>query len=115
MNDFGLETMEDREGEVIAIPRPPFDPLEVISFVAIKWGTTPRDVLSRSRIPEHVTPRWIAARVMRERGMSFPMIARRFAMDHSSFVHASQAFDRKYRDAPQVWAVLDAARARFLP
>ncbi len=59
---------------------------QLVHAAARDHGTTPADVLSRSRLPRHVVARWDAmarARALDSRP-SFPLIAGWFGLDHTS-------------------------------
>lgn len=91
-----------------------FIPMEVIRFVAMSCRVPVGKVLSDSRAMPYLRARAVSARIMRERGMSYPHIGRILRRDQSSIQNLVKTFDDKWQFDPELHATLDAARDEFL-
>lgn len=83
-----------------------------VEAAAESYQTPAHLIISASRQKDHVRPRWIVVRLLRERGLSTPNIARELGgMDHSSIVHALQ----RSKNMDEAWnRALERAKIAFV-
>jgi len=71
----------------------PASALETIACAAWLFGTTPRDVLSRSRHQAHCVPRYAVCKALRVRGTGYARIGQHIGRHHSTAINAVQRAD----------------------
>lgn len=73
---------------------------EIVRGVAKEYGVTPEDIKGKARSTIYVTPRSVIARILRDRGLSYPVIGRLMGgRDHSTIMNLLRRFDdRRERD-----------------
>jgi chromosomal replication initiator protein len=93
----------------------PGEARRIIAAAAAHFGVEVNDVLSPSRMRKLVQPRHVAMWLLRQRGLSFPQIARRMNRgDHTTALHgarAVEASDKLLAAAAEIVAKLKAAVA----
>lgn len=89
--------------------------LELVAAVSRDFGLTARVVIGDGRAAELVHARAVVARIMKDRGASYPVIARTIGRhDHSTSIHAVRMFPVYLRLNPKVGAVYERHREHEL-
>lgn len=100
--------------------RAPFWSQKIIDRAAELFGITRADLVSPSRFHIHAHPRFLAAKAMRELGMSYPEIGRRLnRSDHSTIINACEKAEIYMERRPYMRAayeeIFNAAVPGFYP
>lgn len=81
---------------------------ELVEAAAAAFNLTYEDVIGPNRHTRHVCARSVAARLLRERGNSYPQIGRYLGgRDHSTAINLCCKFEARARRHPQVQVVYD--------
>ena len=91
-----------------------FFPLELIAYVGKAARISVDDLIGTDKTKRVTRVRAVIYMVMRERGVSFPRIAKVFNRNHTTIVHAVHTFDR-FDDDPYIQALLGHARRFYEP
>ena len=83
-------------------PAPPASKTELVACAAWTLGTTPRDVLGKSRFQAHVRARWAVWFVLHRRGCPYASIGRSFGHHHTSVMHAVREVRRRLPSDPSL-------------
>ncbi len=84
---------------------------EIIAEAGKAYGLTYTGMISRSRKREYVIARAAATLALRDRGMSYPQIAKRIGgRDHSTIIHYVKAYSRLLND-PEFAALVERLKA----
>lgn len=90
-------------------PAPRFGPMEITAGVAKLMKCTVDDIRGRNKARHYVKARQVVCAVLRERGLSFTQIGTWLNRDHSTIMHAIDAFDEKASDHMR-WVVSQFVR-----
>ena len=91
--------------------RIPFD--RVMNFVAYRFGVLPDEIRGPSRKRNLVNARAVLCRVLRDRGVSYPVAARMIGRsDHSTAINLVGSFETRCRYYPKVGDTYQAIRER---
>lgn len=91
----------------------PFFPADVVAFVARSARISLDDIRGTSKAAIYVRARAVAAKVLRERGLSYKQIGRTLRKDHTTILHAIQTFDARHAKDPVFREMLDYAMYEF--
>lgn len=84
---------------------------EMIRVVARHYGVKPRQVSGACREPAMVKARSIVAKILRERGVSYPVIGRVLGgRDHSTIVHMIHTWDSRTKYNPEMIPLYEAIK-----
>lgn len=83
---------------------------DVLAYVARQFRISPEDVRSKSRRKYLVDARVVVAKIMRDRSMSYPTIAKFLGRkDHASIINLVGNFEQRARHNPVIAEVYAAA------
>lgn len=81
---------------------------DLIAAAASAFSLTYEEVVSPDRHTPHVCARSVAARILRERGNSYPQIGRYLGgRDHSTAINLHRKFDERAKRHPQIQVAYD--------
>lgn len=80
---------------------------ELITAVGCAFKLTPEDILGDKRHRVCVDARTALAKILRQRGSSYPMISRRMYRDHSTLVYLIHTYDDRVKRNPVIAAVVE--------
>lgn len=80
----------------------PVDAQALLSGVARDFGLSMVEIQGPVRCKELMGPRSVVARILRERGRSYPTIGRLMHRDHTSIMNCVDRFDVYARQDPRV-------------
>ena len=80
---------------------------ELITAVACAFKLTPDDILGDRRNRICIDARTALAKILKQRGSSYPMIARRMYRDHSTLVYLLKTYDDRVKRNPAIAAVVE--------
>lgn len=92
----------------------PFFPADLVAFVARSARISLDDIRGTSKAAIYVRARAVAAKVLRERGLSYTQIAKHLRKDHTTIMYAMDTFDERFAHDPVAQEMLDYARYEFL-
>lgn len=88
-------------------------PSELAQAIAKAFGMTVEAAFGPSRHSEHVAVRSVMAKLLRERGLSLPQVARHVRRkDHSTIIHYLHTYDYRARRFPEMHDVYNEMKAR---
>lgn len=67
----------------------------VVADIAARNGLSPGEIMQRTRAPRISHARHEAMHALRQRGWSYPQIARVWGMDHTTALYGVRAFQRR--------------------
>jgi chromosomal replication initiator protein len=86
---------------------------EVLQQVCAVFGVSRRELLSPSRLGRVLLPRQVAMYVLRQAGWSLPRLARAFARDHATILHACRKVEQRLQTDASLCAALRRVQARL--
>lgn len=104
-----IEQTRAAYAEALATPLPPCRPLfprEVIDDVAQLFLMTADDILGDNRFTRYVDARATVAKILHNRGLSYPHVGRIMGRDHSTIINLITRLDRYKARNPMVDHVL---------
>lgn len=95
-------------------PVPPRLPLDrMLAFVAGHYGVTIRELKGQGRQRPLVNGRSVIAKVLRERGLSYPVIARLIGRsDHTTAMNLVETFDTRAKYNPEIMPLYHELKVR---
>ena len=104
----------ERQGVSIVTEVPParstFLIGDLLDRAARAFLITRDDLISQTRAMQFVYARAVVAKVLRERGMSFPQIGKHMNRDHSSIKNLVDTWEKKAKRCPDMVRVFEALR-----
>jgi hypothetical protein len=89
----------------------PFDQLLAMTCALLEL--TPDEIKGTGRKPRMVGARCLLTRILRERGLSYPTIARLLGkVDHSSAIHWMKCFDKHVAHDPRILPIYEMLKDR---
>jgi chromosomal replication initiator protein len=85
-------------------------PNEIMTAVASAFAITLGELKGEARAKLYVSARTVAAKLLREEGSSYPMVARRMNRDHSSIINLLNKWDKRVAKYPYMLTVYEALR-----
>jgi hypothetical protein len=85
---------------------------DIVAAVAMGFGLTYAETIGQARGTQHVCARAVAARILRERGNSFPQIGRYLGdRDHSTIINLLSKYEARIAKHPQMGVVYEQLTA----
>lgn len=84
---------------------------DMLRFIADHYGVTVAELRGAGRCPALVGGRSVAARILRDRGLSYPTIARLLGKrDHTTIMHLVSTFHDRARKYPEITMLYNTLR-----